>query len=87
MTTPTPYCESVISWIESVLSVTLEALNFLIGINWWGWANSYITELEGVIKQLEGNLATIKADDCAEIDTIISWVETIAGWVSWLLTL
>ncbi len=25
--------------------------------------------------------------DCAEIDTIISWVETIAGWITTLMSL
>jgi hypothetical protein len=40
-----------------------------------------------VISELKGDLSSIEANDCAEIDTIISWVETVAGWITTLMSL
>ncbi|MGA8458789.1 MAG: hypothetical protein WB800_25540 [Streptosporangiaceae bacterium] len=84
MSTP---CQTYIGWIEDVLSAADDALSFLKSINVFGWANSYINEILSTISELKGDLSSIEANDCAEIDTIISWVETIAGWITTLMSL
>jgi hypothetical protein len=84
MTTP---CQTYIGWIEDVLSAADDALSFLKSIDVFGWANGYINEVLSTISELKGDLSSIEANDCAEIDTIISWVETIAGWITTLMSL
>jgi hypothetical protein len=84
MTAP---CQTYIGWIEDVLSAADDALSFLKSINVFGWANSYISQILSVISELKGDLSAIEANDCAEINTIISWVETIAGWITALMSL
>ena len=84
MSTP---CLTYIGWIEDVLSAADDALSFLKSINIFGWANSYINEVLSTISELKGDLSSIEANDCAEINTIISWVETIAGWITTLMSL
>jgi hypothetical protein len=84
MSTP---CQTYIGWIEDVLSAADDALSFLKSINIFGWANSDINEVLSTISELKGDLSSIEANDCAEINTIISWVETIAGWITTLMSL
>jgi hypothetical protein len=85
MTTGT--CESTINWITGVLGDAESVLNWMKSIDYFGWLNTYINEIEPVINELKSDLEVIEANDCAEVDTIISWVETIVGWLAFLSSL
>lgn len=84
MTTP---CTTYVGLIDDVISAADDALSFLRSINVFGWANGYISEIISTLSELKGDLSTIEKNDCATIDEIISWVETIAGWIGTLMAL
>lgn len=87
-TAPHTTAQQIVSWIDQVITWAKDLVSWAHGIDWFGWLNWFINDINSAITDLQNlaNWVNANANDINEFGTIVQDVVNIIGWAEEILS-